>query len=84
MNSCPWHYELWLLGRLAAVFANDTGKTLRAAEVLDSDGVLTNDSPSWPADHTFVGGIRDSSNTREGPAYVVREMTEYRLIVVQA
>jgi acyl-CoA reductase-like NAD-dependent aldehyde dehydrogenase len=30
------------------------------------------------------GGIRDSGNTREGPSYTVREMTEERLIVIQA
>ena len=41
-------------------------------------------SPSWRADHMPYGGIRDSGNTREGPAYTVREMTEERLIVIQA
>ena len=29
------------------------------------------------------GGVRDSGNTREGPAYAVREMTEHRLVIVQ-
>jgi acyl-CoA reductase-like NAD-dependent aldehyde dehydrogenase len=29
------------------------------------------------------GGIRDSGNTREGPAYAVKEMTEERLIIMQ-
>jgi acyl-CoA reductase-like NAD-dependent aldehyde dehydrogenase len=29
------------------------------------------------------GGVRDSGNTREGPAYTVQEMTERRLIVFQ-
>jgi len=28
--------------------------------------------------------VRDSGNTREGPAYAVREMTEARLVVAQA
>jgi acyl-CoA reductase-like NAD-dependent aldehyde dehydrogenase len=30
------------------------------------------------------GGIRESGNTREGPVYAVQEMTEERLIVIQA
>ena len=71
-------------GLQAAVFTNDVGKALRAAEVLDFGGVLINESPSWRADHLPYGGIRDSGNTREGPAYAVREMTEDRLIVIQA
>jgi len=27
--------------------------------------------------------VKDSGNTREGPAYAVREMTEDRLVVIQ-
>jgi hypothetical protein len=27
--------------------------------------------------------VKDSGNTREGPAYAVREMTEERLVVLQ-
>jgi len=30
------------------------------------------------------GGLRDSGNTREGPAYAVREMTEERLVVIHS
>jgi hypothetical protein len=28
------------------------------------------------------GGVRDSGNTREGPAYTAQEMTESRLVVL--
>ncbi len=71
-------------GLQAAVFTNDLSKALRAAEVLEYGGVMINESPSWRADHMPYGGIRDSGNTREGPSYTVREMTEERLIVIQA
>jgi len=71
-------------GLQAAVFTNDLARALRAAEVLEYGGVMINESPSWRADHMPYGGIRDSGNTREGPAYTVREMTEERLIVIQA
>ena len=70
-------------GLQAAVFTSDLGKALHAADVLDYGGVLINEVPTWRADHMPYGGLRDSGNTREGPAYAVREMTEERLIVMQ-
>ena len=30
------------------------------------------------------GGVRDSGNTREGPAYAARHMTEERLVVIHS
>ena len=70
-------------GLQAGVFTNDLSKALRAADVLDFGGVTINEVPSWRADHMPYGGIRDSGNTREGPAYAVKEMTEERLIIMQ-
>jgi acyl-CoA reductase-like NAD-dependent aldehyde dehydrogenase len=51
---------------------------------LDFGGVTVNEVPTWRADQMPYGGIRDSGNTREGPAYAVEEMTERRLVVIQA
>ena len=34
-------------------------------------------------DQMPYGGIRDSGNTKEGPAWAVREMIEERLVVIQ-
>jgi acyl-CoA reductase-like NAD-dependent aldehyde dehydrogenase len=70
-------------GLQAGVFTSDLGKALRAADRLDFGGVLVNEVPTWRADHMPYGGLRDSGNTREGPPYAVREMTEERLIVMQ-
>ena len=70
-------------GLQAAVFTNDLAKALRSAEVLHYGAVMVNEVPTWRADHMPYGGLRDSGNTREGPAYAVREMTEERLIVIQ-
>jgi acyl-CoA reductase-like NAD-dependent aldehyde dehydrogenase len=70
-------------GLQAAVFTKDLGKALKAADTLDFGGVLINEVPTWRADHMPYGGLRDSGNTREGPPYAVREMTEQRLIVMQ-
>ncbi len=70
-------------GLQAAIFTNDLSKALRAVEVLDYGGVLVNETPTWRADHMPYGGIGDSGNTREGPAYAAREMTEQKLVVIQ-
>jgi acyl-CoA reductase-like NAD-dependent aldehyde dehydrogenase len=70
-------------GLQAAVFTTDLGKALLAARTLDFGGVLVNEVPTWRADQMPYGGVRDSGNTREGPAYAVREMTETRLVVMQ-
>lgn len=70
-------------GLQAAVFTSDLGKALRAARTLDFGGVLVNEVPTWRTDQQPYGGVRDSGNTREGPAYAVREMTEERLVILQ-
>ena len=44
---------------------------------------MVNEVPTWRADQMPYGGLRDSGNTREGPAWAAREMTEERLIVIQ-
>ncbi len=71
-------------GLQAAVFTADVGTALDAARRLDFGGVLVNESPTWRADQQPYGGLRDSGNTREGPAYAVEEMTERRMVVLQA
>ncbi len=70
-------------GLQAAVFTSDIGKALAAARTLEFGGVMINEVPTWRADQMPYGGLRDSGNTREGPPYAVREMTEERLIVIQ-
>jgi acyl-CoA reductase-like NAD-dependent aldehyde dehydrogenase len=70
-------------GLQAAVYTTDLGKALRAAGTLDFGAVLVNEVPTWRADQMPYGGVRDSGNTREGPAYAVQEMTESRLVVIQ-
>ena len=70
-------------GLQAAIFTNELDIALRAARTLDFGGVMINEVPTWRTDQMPYGGVRDSGNTREGPAYAVREMTEERLIVIQ-
>ena len=55
-----------------------SARRCKAFTALDYGGVLVNEVPTWRADQQPYGGMRDSGNTREGPAYSVKEMTELR------
>jgi len=70
-------------GLQAGIFTGDLSLALRAAQELEFGGVVVNDAPSIRLDHMPYGGTKDSGNTREGPRYAVRELTEERLVVVQ-
>ncbi len=70
-------------GLQAAIYTADISVALRAARTLDFGGVLVNEVPTYRTDQMPYGGIRDSGNTKEGPHYGVREMTEERLVILQ-
>jgi acyl-CoA reductase-like NAD-dependent aldehyde dehydrogenase len=70
-------------GLQAGVFTRDVKAALRAAQELEFGGVTVNEAPTFRADQMPYGGVKDSGNTREGPAYAIREMTEERLVVLQ-
>ncbi len=70
-------------GLQAGVFTASIDTALRAADRLDFGGVIVNEAPTFRSDQMPYGGVKDSGNTREGPAYAVREMTEEHLVVVQ-
>jgi acyl-CoA reductase-like NAD-dependent aldehyde dehydrogenase len=69
-------------GLQAAIFTQNVGVALRAVRELDFGGVIVNEVPTWRADQMPYGGVRDSGNTREGPHYAVREMTELRMVSI--
>ncbi len=71
-------------GLQAAIFTCDITKALKAVQSLDFGGVLVNEVPTWRADQQPYGGLRDSGNTREGPAFSVKEMTEIRMVVLSS
>jgi acyl-CoA reductase-like NAD-dependent aldehyde dehydrogenase len=70
-------------GLQAGVFTASLETALRAAEQLDFGGVTVNEAPTFRSDQMPYGGVKASGNTREGPAYAVREMTEEHLVVIQ-
>jgi len=70
-------------GLQAGVFTRDMGRGLEAAETLEYGGILINEVPTFRADQMPYGGVKDSGNTREGPAFAVQELTEQRFITLQ-
>ena len=69
-------------GLQAGIFTADIKTALHAAQELEFGGVTINEAPTFRADQMPYGGIKDSGNTREGPAYAVRALTEERLVVI--
>src|SRR5438552_5462071 len=69
-------------GLQAGIFTASLDNGLRAAQELEFGGVTVNEAPTFRSDQMPYGGVKDSGNTREGPHYAVREMTEERLVVV--
>jgi acyl-CoA reductase-like NAD-dependent aldehyde dehydrogenase len=69
-------------GLQAGIFTTRLDTALRASEQLEFGGVTVNEAPTFRADQMPYGGVKDSGNTREGPAYTIRELTEERLVVI--
>ncbi|HWH55072.1 MAG TPA: aldehyde dehydrogenase family protein [Gaiellaceae bacterium] len=69
-------------GLQAGIFTTKLETAMKAARELEFGGVTVNEAPTFRADQMPYGGVKDSGNTREGPAYAVRELTEDRLVVI--
>jgi acyl-CoA reductase-like NAD-dependent aldehyde dehydrogenase len=69
-------------GLQAGIFTRGLEMALRAARALDFGGITVNEAPTFRSDQMPYGGVKDSGNTREGPAYAVRELTEEHLVVI--
>jgi acyl-CoA reductase-like NAD-dependent aldehyde dehydrogenase len=70
-------------GLQAGIFTSAIQTALRAGRELEFGGVIVNEAPTFRSDQMPYGGVKDSGNTREGPHYAVRELTEERLVVLQ-
>jgi acyl-CoA reductase-like NAD-dependent aldehyde dehydrogenase len=70
-------------GLQAGIFTSSLDSALRAADELEFGGVTVNEAPAFRSDQMPYGGVKASGNTKEGPAWAVREMTEERLVIIQ-
>lgn len=69
-------------GLQAGIYTANINSAFEAARRLDFGGVTINETPTFRVDQMPYGGTKESGNTREGPHYTVRSMTEERMIVV--
>jgi acyl-CoA reductase-like NAD-dependent aldehyde dehydrogenase len=70
-------------GLQAGIFTGSVKAALEAARRLEFGGVTINEAPTFRADQMPYGGVKESGNTREGPGWAVRELTEERLVVLE-
>jgi acyl-CoA reductase-like NAD-dependent aldehyde dehydrogenase len=69
-------------GLQAAIFTRSIEPAVKATSALEFGSVMINEAPEWRVDQMPYGGTKASGNTKEGPAYTIREMTEQRLVVL--
>lgn len=67
-------------GLQTGICTRDIGRAFQAARQLRVGGVIINDVPTYRADHMPYGGVKKSGIGREGPQFVVEEMTELKLV----
>lgn len=71
-------------GLQCGIFTNDVRIVLKAWSRIEVGGIVHNDAPAFRVDLMPYGGVRDSGLGREGPKYTVEELTEPRLLVLDA
>ena len=69
-------------GLQAGIFTGSIRTAMKAAQELEFGGVTVNEAPTFRADQMPYGGVKESGNTKEGPAYAVRELTDERVVVI--
>ena len=69
-------------GLSAAIFTRDLYRALRFCREVDSGNLHVNWGPQWRADLMPYGGLKDSGLGKEGPKYVVEEMTEMKTVII--
>lgn len=69
-------------GLSAAIFTRDLYRALRFCREVDSGNLHVNWGPQWRADLMPYGGLKDSGLGKEGPKYVIEEMTEMKTVII--
>jgi hypothetical protein len=70
-------------GLQAGVFCQDLDVALAFTRLLDTGGVIINDTSSCHPDPMPYGGVKDSGQGVEGPGYAVPDMTDSRTVLIR-
>jgi len=68
-------------GLQAGIFTSNINIAFKAAREIETGGVMINDTSMYRVDAMPYGGIKRSGTGKEGPKYVIEEMTEEKIIV---
>ncbi len=69
-------------GLQSGIFTQNMNRILRAFEEVEVGGLQVNDVSTFRVDQMPYGGVKGSGIGREGPRYVIEEMTEMKLMVI--
>lgn len=69
-------------GLQSGLFTQNMNRIMRAFEEIEVGGLQINDVSTFRVDQMPYGGVKGSGVGREGPRYVIEEMTEMKLMVL--
>ncbi|HSQ27762.1 MAG TPA: aldehyde dehydrogenase family protein [Anaerolineales bacterium] len=69
-------------GLQSGIFTQNMNRVLHAFEEIEVGGLQVNDVSTFRVDQMPYGGVKGSGIGREGPRYVIEEMTEMKLMVI--
>lgn len=69
-------------GLQSGLFTQNMNRIMRAFEEVEVGGLQINDVSTFRVDQMPYGGVKGSGVGREGPRYVIEEMTEMKLMVL--
>lgn len=69
-------------GLQSGVFTQNVNRIMRAFDLIEVGGLQVNDVSTFRVDQMPYGGVKGSGIGREGPRYMIEEMTEMKLMVL--
>lgn len=69
-------------GLQAGIYTSDLNLSYKIPQMLEVGGVIINDTCCFRTDQMPYGGVKDSGNGKEGPAYAIQELLETVTVVV--
>ncbi|MFB9760843.1 aldehyde dehydrogenase family protein [Ectobacillus funiculus] len=69
-------------GLQAGIYTKDLNLSFKIPYLLEVGGVIVNDTCCFRTDQMPYGGVKESGNGKEGPAYAIQELVETVTVVV--
>ncbi|MCM3569872.1 aldehyde dehydrogenase family protein [Neobacillus mesonae] len=69
-------------GLQAGIYTKDLNLSYKIPHLLEVGGVIVNDTCCFRTDQMPYGGVKESGNGKEGPAYAIQELVETVTVVI--